>query len=80
MSSLKSYTGNIILMACLFFMIYVKFCLNFWLIVLFILCYIQTRDNLFEEMLQEPEEIAMKRKRCRELLRAYQQAFKVGYS
>ncbi|XP_057429210.1 dynamin-related protein 3A-like [Lotus japonicus] len=34
------------------------------------------RDNLFEEMLQEPEEIAMKRKRCRELLRAYQQAFK----
>ncbi|KAK7302584.1 hypothetical protein RJT34_13476 [Clitoria ternatea] len=34
------------------------------------------RDNLFEEMLQEPDEIAMKRKRCRELLRAYQQAFK----
>lgn len=38
---------------------------------------IQTRDNLFEEMLQEPDEIAVKRKRCRELLRAYQQAFKV---
>lgn len=38
----------------------------------------QTRDNLFEEMLQEPDEIAFKRKRCRELLRAYQQAFKVG--
>ncbi|KAG4381008.1 hypothetical protein GLYMA_15G058700v4 [Glycine max] len=34
------------------------------------------RDNLFEEMLQEPDEIAVKRKRCRELLRAYQQAFK----
>lgn len=34
------------------------------------------RDNLFEEMLQEPDEIASKRKRCRELLRAYQQAFK----
>ncbi|KAE9595061.1 putative dynamin GTPase [Lupinus albus] len=34
------------------------------------------RDNLFEEMLQEPDEVAMKRKRCRELLRAYQQAFK----
>ncbi|KAG2396215.1 Dynamin-related protein [Vigna angularis] len=34
------------------------------------------RDNLFEEMLQEPDEIALKRKRCRELLRAYQQAFK----
>lgn len=27
-------------------------------------------------MLQEPEEVAVKRKRCRELLRAYQQAFK----
>jgi len=39
---------------------------------------IQTRDNLFEEMLQEPDEIALKRKRCRELLRAYQQAFKVN--
>ena len=38
---------------------------------------IQTRDNLFEEMLREPDEIALKRKRCRELLRAYQQAFKV---
>uniref|UniRef100_I1JW12 Dynamin-related protein 3A-like n=1 Tax=Glycine max TaxID=3847 RepID=I1JW12_SOYBN len=35
------------------------------------------RDNLFEEMLREPDEIALKRKRCRELLRAYQQAFKV---
>ncbi|KHN34016.1 Dynamin-related protein 3A [Glycine soja] len=34
------------------------------------------RDNLFEEMLREPDEIALKRKRCRELLRAYQQAFK----
>ncbi|RYQ82619.1 hypothetical protein Ahy_B10g101201 isoform C [Arachis hypogaea] len=34
------------------------------------------RDNLFEEMLQEPDEIATKRKRCRDLLRAYQQAFK----
>ncbi|XP_019418792.1 PREDICTED: dynamin-related protein 3A-like isoform X1 [Lupinus angustifolius] len=34
------------------------------------------RDNLFEEMLQEPDEVATKRKRCRELLRAYQQAFK----
>lgn len=29
-------------------------------------------------MLQEPDEVAMKRKRCRELLRAYQQAFRVG--
>ncbi|KAI9121231.1 hypothetical protein K1719_008264 [Acacia pycnantha] len=34
------------------------------------------RENLFEEMLQEPDEVATKRKRCRELLRAYQQAFR----
>ncbi|TKY59445.1 Dynamin-related protein 3A [Spatholobus suberectus] len=34
------------------------------------------REDLFEEMLQEPDEVAMKRKCCRELLRAYQQAFK----
>lgn len=36
------------------------------------------RENLFEEMLQEPEEIAMKRKRTRETLRVLQQAFRVG--
>lgn len=40
-------------------------------------CHIQTREDLFEEMLQEPNEIAVKRKRCRELLQAYQQAFRV---
>ncbi|XP_058069421.1 dynamin-related protein 3A-like isoform X2 [Magnolia sinica] len=34
------------------------------------------RDNLFEEMLQEPEEIATKRKRTRETLRVLQQAFR----
>ncbi|WJX26425.1 Dynamin-related protein 3A [Trifolium repens] len=34
------------------------------------------RDDLYEEMLQEPGEIALKRKRCSELLQAYQQAFK----
>ncbi|XP_027919460.1 dynamin-related protein 3A-like [Vigna unguiculata] len=34
------------------------------------------REDLFEELLQEPDEIAKKRKHCRELLRAYQQAFK----
>lgn len=34
------------------------------------------REDLFEEMLQEPAEVAAKRKRCRELLRAYQQAFR----
>ena len=38
----------------------------------------QSRENLFEEMLQEPDEVATKRKRCRELLRAYQQAFRVS--
>ncbi|KAF8406115.1 hypothetical protein HHK36_008195 [Tetracentron sinense] len=34
------------------------------------------RDNLFEEMLQEPEEVAVKRKRTRETLRVLQQAFR----
>uniref|UniRef100_A0A2P2MPP8 Uncharacterized protein MANES_07G041100 n=1 Tax=Rhizophora mucronata TaxID=61149 RepID=A0A2P2MPP8_RHIMU len=34
------------------------------------------RENLFEEMLQEPEEIAMKRKWTRETLRVLQQAFR----
>ncbi|XP_056163364.1 dynamin-related protein 3A isoform X1 [Syzygium oleosum] len=34
------------------------------------------RENLFEEMLQEPDEIAMKRKRTRETLRVLQQAFR----
>ncbi|KAL6513131.1 Dynamin-related protein 3A [Orobanche gracilis] len=34
------------------------------------------RDNLFEEMLQEPDEVAMKRKRTRETLRILQQAFR----
>ncbi|XP_060216199.1 dynamin-related protein 3A-like isoform X2 [Lycium barbarum] len=37
------------------------------------------RDNLLEEMLQEPDEIALKRKRTRETLRVLQQAFKVQY-
>ncbi|KAK4491185.1 hypothetical protein RD792_001916 [Penstemon davidsonii] len=36
------------------------------------------RDNLFEEMLQEPDEVAMKRKRTRETLRVLQQAFRVS--
>lgn len=35
------------------------------------------RDNLLEEMLQEPDEVALKRKRTRETLRVLQQAFKV---
>ncbi|XP_073312320.1 dynamin-related protein 3A-like [Primulina huaijiensis] len=34
------------------------------------------RDNLLEEMLQEPDEVAMKRKRTRESLRVLQQAFR----
>ncbi|CAN4111983.1 unnamed protein product [Withania somnifera] len=34
------------------------------------------RENLLEEMLQEPNEIAMKRKRTRETLRVLQQAYK----
>ncbi|GER36399.1 dynamin [Striga asiatica] len=38
------------------------------------------RDNLFEEMLQEPDEVATKRKRTRETLRVLQQAFRVSAS
>ncbi|KAK9044195.1 hypothetical protein V6N11_072511 [Hibiscus sabdariffa] len=34
------------------------------------------RENLFEEMLQEPDEIASRRKRTRETLRVLQQAFR----
>ncbi|KAM7479038.1 hypothetical protein LguiA_027251 [Lonicera macranthoides] len=34
------------------------------------------RDNMIEEMLQEPDEVAMKRKRTRETLRVLQQAFR----
>ncbi|XP_031479310.1 dynamin-related protein 3A-like isoform X3 [Nymphaea colorata] len=34
------------------------------------------RENLFEEMLQEPEEIATKRKQSREMFRVLQQAFR----
>lgn len=35
---------------------------------------ISFRENLFEEMLQEKEDIAVKRKRCKEILRVLQQA------
>lgn len=34
---------------------------------------ISFRENLFEEVLQEKEEIAVKRKRCKEILRVLQQ-------
>ncbi|CAA3026010.1 dynamin-related protein 3A-like isoform X2 [Olea europaea var. sylvestris] len=34
------------------------------------------RENLFEEMLQEPDEVSMKRKHTRERLRVLQQAFR----
>ncbi|XP_024959228.1 dynamin-related protein 3A-like isoform X3 [Cynara cardunculus var. scolymus] len=34
------------------------------------------RDDLFEQMLQEPDEVAVKRKRTRDLLRVLQQAFR----
>ncbi|KAF3435890.1 hypothetical protein FNV43_RR22982 [Rhamnella rubrinervis] len=34
------------------------------------------RENLFEEMLQEPDEVSVKRKRARETLRVLQQAFR----
>lgn len=35
------------------------------------------RDDLFEQMLQEPDEVATKRKRTRDMLRVLQQAFRV---
>lgn len=35
------------------------------------------RDNLLEEMLQEPEEVSLKRKRTSETLHVLQQAFRV---
>lgn len=41
-------------------------------------CHDLTRDDMFEQMLQEPEEIATKRKRTREMLRVLQQAFRVS--
>ncbi|KAL8242450.1 hypothetical protein R6Q59_012752 [Mikania micrantha] len=34
------------------------------------------RDDLFEQMLQEPDEVAIKRKRTRDMLRVLQQAFR----
>ena len=37
------------------------------------------RDDLFEQMLQEPDEIATKRKRTRDLLCVLQQAFRVRF-
>lgn len=37
------------------------------------------RENLFEEMLQEPDEVATKRKQTRDKLRILNQAFRVGF-
>jgi len=39
--------------------------------------FIWCRENLFEEMLQEPDEIAVKRKRTQETLHVLQQAYRV---
>ncbi|GJU56421.1 dynamin-related protein 3A-like protein [Tanacetum coccineum] len=38
--------------------------------------HILDRDDLFEQMLQEPDEVATKRKRTRDMLRVLQQAFR----
>lgn len=46
----------------------------------FALSIIHNRENLLEEMLAEPEEIASKRKRTRDTLRVLQQAFRVTFS
>lgn len=47
---------------------------NCYLISMSVVSAVTYRENLFEEMLQEKEEIAVKRKRCKEILRVLQQA------
>ena len=79
MSLSKSFTGDIGVSA-----IWLDFNLIILLLIslLTVECHfvmIQNRENLFEEMLQEPDEIASKRKRTRETLRVLQQAFRVCY-
>lgn len=75
---LKSYTGNMLWLwpanSDLFWSLCKLSNVACWLCFV---NHIHTREDLFEEMLQEPAEVAAKRKRCRELLRAYQQAFRV---
>lgn len=41
-------------------------------------CYIASRDNLLEELLREPDEVATKRKRTRDTLKVLEQAFRVS--
>lgn len=50
--------------------------LNMW--PFFFFFFLSKRDDLIEEMLREPEELATKRKRTRETLRVLQQAFRVS--
>lgn len=83
MFSLRSFTGKRkAVFQLLIFQTDRAFCRLFS--VLFVnswLCYTMlflNRENLFEEMLQEPDEVSMKRKRTRETLRVLQQAFRVG--
>ena len=76
MFSFKSFTGNLkwsghsnyrafsrIIWSCVFLTVF---------------CLFPSREDLFEEMLQEPHEIARKRRRCREMLQIYQHALYVG--
>ena len=87
MSLSKSFTGDLVLYAIWldfnFFHLFILLIIILLLISLLtvecpVCLMIQNRENLFEEMLQEPDEIASKRKRTRETLRVLQQAFRVG--
>lgn len=41
-------------------------------------CFYASRDNLLEELLREPDEVATKRKRTRDTLKVLEQAFRVS--
>lgn len=70
MSSLRSFTGD-----ARVFNYASHLCLDS--LLLLAICIIWCRENLFEEMLQEPDEIAVKRKRTQETLHVLQQAYRV---
>ena len=60
---------------CLLLVLHICVCIVscYWGVISFWWC----RENLFEEMLQEPDEIAGKRKRTQETLHILQQAYRV---
>ena len=58
---------------------YYQYTCMYWKVEFETLCekYSFGRENLFEEMLQEREDVAVKRKRCKEVLHVLQQAARV---